>query len=630
MNDKTTVDFLKNKSNRFLFVMIMLCILPVFLWTIGSWRHAQSLNELKQTLDSELKLFSSNIVSELEKYEYLPILLSGDPLLKQLLKKDTHNKDEIDQVNRHLSLIQNTTEVSTVYLMNKTGLTLAASNWDKEDSFVGKNFKFRPYFKNAMQGGIGKYFALGTTSNIPGYYVSYPLINNNEISGVVVVKVSVARLENDWLNAQKEVFISDRNDVIIISGSTPWKFRTLYPINTKKRDELIQSRQYADANLIPIDRGRETTIDDFTKRLSIRTPTAREGNAEGWDTVYLRSLPVIGTDWTIHYVYRQANVRQDVINILIIAAFSWLITVLSILYILQRRSLIASRLEYQERHQRTLEEAAVELEKRVERRTRALSDSNQKLEDEIKERQKAEKDLHLAQDELVQAGKLAALGQMAAGITHEMNQPLTAIRSYADNAKILIERERLTDAQSNLGLITELCARLGKISGQLKVFARKTPSQKEPILLSKIITDTLNLLENSAKLENITITNNCEQNNQLVLGETVRLEQVLLNILRNAVDALSDQNDGLIELNLEHSENRMTLLIRDNGPGFKDNDLKHVFDPFFTTKEVGEGLGLGLSISSRIIQDFGGVLKARNHPDGGAVFSIELLKARDG
>ncbi|WP_417841380.1 sensor histidine kinase [Terasakiella sp.] len=627
-NDKDD-DLLQNRSIKILLVILISIAMPLTLWALAQWTHTNSLNDLRRKLDSRMQLYSSNIVSELEKYEYLPVILARDPILKSLFEGEMLDF-RIDRANRHLSAIEQIAEVSAVYVMTTQGNTVAASNWDEENSFVGKNFRFRPYFKNAMQGRTGHYFALGTTSNIPGYYLSYPIGDGDKIDGVVVVKVSVARLEEAWARAKEEVIVTDRNGVVIISGRDEWRFRTLEKLRPDLRQNLINSRQYSDAQLIPIETGRERIIDDNTKRIAIRHPLANGKDASKWEDIYIRSRPVLGTDWIVHYIFREATLRNDVINTLIIAAFAWLIAILSFLYMLQRRNMINHRLEYQERHRQTLENAAIELEHRVERRTKALSEANKRLEEEIQERHKAEDDLHRAQDELIQAGKLAALGQMAAGITHEMNQPLTAIRSYADNASVLLKRDRLDDVDSNLVQISQLCARLGKISGQLKVFSRKTPSQKEPISLVKVMVDTLTLLESSSKFENTQIINNIKDPSISVLGEAIRLEQVLLNILRNALDALADKAGACIWISAHAQGTRMAIHIRDNGPGFEGDDLERIFDPFFTTKEVGKGLGLGLSISSRIIQDFGGVLKAHNHPDGGAVFTIELLQAAHG
>lgn len=628
--DQKPLDVLQKKSTRLILVALLSIVMPLSLWGLATWTYGRGLDNLRQQLDSRMNLYSSNIVSEVEKYEYLPVILARDPLL-QIILHGKRNAKQVDEANRHLSAIRETTQISAVYVMSAKGITLAASNWEEEASFVGKNFRFRPYFKNAMQGKVGHYFALGTTSKIPGYFLSYPIEDKEGIKGVVVVKVSVARLEKSWARAKEEVVITDNNGVIIISSADEWKFRTFDKLDVDVRKGLLASRQYSNAPLRMLQSGRKRIIDKDTVRLSIRHPLKNStyGNVQDslkWEDIYLRSRPVLGTDWTIHYIFRESQLREDVIENLVIAAFTWLIAILTFLYFLQRRNMVQNRLNFQIRHQKALEEAAVELERRVERRTQALSQANTDLEKEIKERLKTEENLYMAQDELVQAGKLAALGQMAAGITHEMNQPLTAIRSYSDNATVLLERNRIKDVQSNLLQISSLCDRLAKISGQLKLFSRKAPSTIDPLSISKVMDEALTLFKNSAQLDTVVIHNDIQDENIMVLGEMIRLEQVILNILRNALDAMNDITDPTIWISCSIKNRRVAIHIRDNGSGLKDKDMSFIFDPFFTTKEVGEGIGLGLSISSRIIQDFGGVLKASNHIDGGAIFTIDLLQ----
>ncbi len=627
--ERKNEDLLQSKFIRIVLIILLSVVMPLSLWGIAHLTHQNGLTDLRLQLDSRMSLYSSNIVSELEKYEYLPTILARDPILKSLFSGDL-SEEKIDTANRHLGAIRNTAEVSAVYVMDANGLTLSASNWAEETSFVGRNFRFRPYFKNAMKGKIGHYFALGTTSNIPGYYLAYPIGDVDHIKGVVVVKVSVARLEDSWATSKEQVVVTDNNGVIIIASAKEWKFRTFEPLEKEKQKRLIQSLKYSYAPLKRLEIARIRIIDDNTKRISMRHPISTNEDAPDWENVYIRSRPILGTDWTLHYIFKESKLRKAVINSLIIGAFAWLIAILSFLYIMQRRKMVISQIEYQQHHQEILERAAIELEQRVERRTEALSEANARLEEEIEERLKAEEDLHMAQDELVQAGKLAALGQMAAGITHEMNQPLTAIRSYADNAVLLLERQRTDEVRSNLTLISDLCARLGKISGQLKVFARKTPSQKEPVNLNKVMADTLALMDSSSKMDTVQIHNSLASEDLMVLGEAIRLEQVFINILRNALDAMAETPNPEIWISATQQDRRVTLRIRDNGPGFDGQELIRAFDPFFTTKDVGKGLGLGLSISSRIIQDFGGVLKAQNHEEGGAVFLIELMQASNG
>lgn len=620
-------DLLNKKSIRFLLIVLVCVAMPLSLWALAHFTWKKNLEDLHVQLDSRLNLYSSNIVSELEKFEYLPALLARDPVLTALFSPYA-DEIQMDQANRHLEVIRQTAQVSAVYVMDANGTTLVASNWADETSFVGKNFQFRPYFKKAMTGKIGHYFAFGTTSKIPGYFLSFPIEFDEKIVGVVVVKVSMARLEGNWSKSKEHVAVIDENGIIIIASAPEWKYRSFRQLSLRQIEDLRASRQYSNQHLKSIQIAQQSEIHKNTDRLSIKFPLPRAEDKKEWEEIYLRQKHILGTDWTINYIYRQSQLTDEVISTVLTGCFVWLIIILSILYGLQKRNLTLNRLEYQEQHRRALEQAAVELENQVQRRTYALQQTNNRLEGEVFEREKAEKELRQAQDELVQAGKLAALGEMAAGITHEMNQPLTAIRSYADNAQILIERNREKDAQSNLREISSLCERLGGITGQLKVFSRKTPSDKAPVCLATVIKDTLTLLKNSQKIDGVAIHNTLDNDQDLsqlrVLAEPVRLEQVLLNILRNALEAIENRDKPQIWISVEQKEKRLALHVSDNGPGLKPEHLTRIFDPFFTTKKVGKGLGLGLSISSRIIQDFDGVLKVENMKNGGARFTIEL------
>jgi two-component system C4-dicarboxylate transport sensor histidine kinase DctB len=290
------------------------------------------------------------------------------------------------------------------------------------------------------------------------------------------------------------------------------------------------------------------------------------------------------------------------------------------LVVLQRRLALTERLEYQRR-------SRLMLEHRVTERTAELSSANARLTEEVAERERAEEEARRARDDLIQAAKLAALGQMAAGIVHEVNQPISAIRSYAENASLLLERGRIDLVRANLGEITGLTERMAKITRQLKTFARKSSGILTPVSPRAVVEHALGLLGAQTNDLGAEIVFELPEKAPLVMADEARLEQVLVNLLRNALDAVSARNHRLITISLGDDEEHVLLSVRDTGPGIAGEDLPSLFDPFFTTKEVGEGLGLGLSISYGIVQGFGGRIWAANHPDGGAVFTVALRRA---
>jgi two-component system C4-dicarboxylate transport sensor histidine kinase DctB len=295
-----------------------------------------------------------------------------------------------------------------------------------------------------------------------------------------------------------------------------------------------------------------------------------------------------------------------------------------------------------ERHRAyVMEKAAAEqLKAQVEERTRDLRESNASLQTEIDGHRHTEARLRTTQNELVQAGKLAALGQMSAALAHEINQPLAAIRTFMASAKIFARRGDLGQVVSNLDLITDLAERMARITGHLKTFARKSePGHPEPVQVDRAIDGTLFLLENQIKAAGVVVDKTVEPD-LWVLGHAVQLEQVILNLVRNALDSVGDQEHGRITITAQASEGQVSksqvskshvlIKVADNGPGIPASQIDQIFDPFFTTKALGKGLGLGLSISYGIVQDFGGQIHARNLPGGGAELTVELPRHRRG
>lgn len=253
-----------------------------------------------------------------------------------------------------------------------------------------------------------------------------------------------------------------------------------------------------------------------------------------------------------------------------------------------------------------------------------LLSTNKRLAQEIADHKHTSDDLHQTQDELIHAAKLAGLGQMSVAINHELNQPLTAIRSYSDNARAFLERQRYEEAQWNLAQISDLTTQMGKIIKQLMAFAHKGSEHHIAVSLQAVIEDALNLMQSQIERETIQIIKDFPAKDLFVLGDMVQLQQVFVNLISNTIQAMSQSEQRVLYLTMYQEGKLVTTTSRDTGPGISPENLPSLFDPFFTTKKVGEGLGLGLAISYRIIDSFGGSIKASNHPEGGAIFTIKL------
>jgi two-component system C4-dicarboxylate transport sensor histidine kinase DctB len=576
------------------------CVLvPLASYLSSEWARGQALDELAETARARLTLYTATLTAEIEKYRVLPLTLAWDPDVAALLAAP-RDIALIDRVDRKLAALNAGAALSALYVMGRDGMTLAASNWTEESSFIGRNFAFRPYFTDAIAGRVGRYFAMGTTSNIPGYYIAYPVWApvraENQTLGVVVAKIGMDALESAWHQmAGERVFVSDRRGVVFISNVPEWRFRTLAPLDAETRRELERSMQYEGTSLLPL---------------------------PPMDSSLVHQAAVPGTEWTVHVALDNRPVSVRAWSAGFGAGIATLLLLAAGLVVLQRRLALSERLEYQRR-------AHLMLEHRVGERTAELSSANARLTAEIAERERAEQAAERAREDLVQAAKLAALGQMAAGIVHEVNQPIAAIRSYSENAGLLLERGKLDLVRANLLEITGLTERVATITRQLKTFARKSSGVLVPVSPRAAVERSMALLGSQTQALGAEMVLELPDQSPMVLADEARLDQVIVNLLRNALDAVASRNHRLITVSLDQDGDHVLLRVRDTGPGIPEEDLPSLFDPFFTTKEVGVGLGLGLSISYGIVQGFGGRIAAANHEEGGAVFTVALRRAPD-
>ncbi|MBI1207745.1 MAG: sensor histidine kinase [Azospirillum sp.] len=593
---------------------------PVVAWLAGDWAATAEREALRGAAAAALVLYQSNLVSALEKHQTVPFVLSEETEIKALLRQPD-DAALIDRVNRRLEHVTVTSRASAIYLMDAGGNTLAAGNWNTPTSFIGQNFSYRPYFSDAMAGGVGHYYALGSTSRVPGYYISYPVRSVREVIGVVVVKVGIEELEAAWSHGEERVLVTDSDGIVIISNAPEWRFHTLKPLDSEARARIEASQRYIGAPLdaLPIVPARAGDHDE----LAMFQAKSVEANPRiaSVERYLIQGAPVPGSDWYLTVLRRTGTIRLRAASAAVTGGFAATILIFLLFHFWQRRLMWFERLETQRRMR-------VELEDEVALRTADLTAANRRLKQEIAERRRAEEELRAAQTELVQAAKLAALGEIAAGIAHEINQPLAAIRSFADNAVILLERGRDDATRANLGEIAQLTDRMARITRQLKTFARKASGTLEPVVVADAVEEALALLATRLRAGRVDIVRVWPSGHRLwVIGEVVRLQQVLVNLFRNAVDAMAGRPRRILSIELEEQADRVVMRIRDTGPGIAESELPHLFEPFYTTKGLDEGLGLGLSISRGIVRDFGGTLEAANHPGGGALFTLILRRA---
>ena len=564
-----------------------------------------------QRAQATLRLAVEGLTGAIDRFRPLPSLIAERPLLTRALR-EPENEGIVPFLNEQLRQTAFSIGASDVYLMDIGGTTVAASNYRKPLSFVGQNFAYRPYFTVALDGGTGHFAALGTTSGERGYFIAAPVLEDTRIIGVLAVKFTVEEFEEAWRGGTSDIIVTDLNDVVFMSSRDDWHFRHLTPLTSAAMDWITSTRQY------PTDRLRPLEVEGSERRDGHATLSISDAGQISEYLVQSTRIPEAG--WNVSILTPTAFARRQTLLVLAVGAGILLLAGLTAAIVLQRRAQLRERLNAQA-------EARSLAETEVANRTSELNAANAQLRLEVEERRSAENRLRKTQAELVQAGKLAALGQMSAALSHEINQPLAAVKSYADNAISFLDRNRNEEARDNLGRISGMADRMSAISRHLRNFARRPQERLGPVPLLAVIDDAIALMSSRASNQNAMLNFERPGAELFVTGGAVRLQQVVVNLISNALDAMEETPDPTVWITVDASASEIAVLVRDKGPGIDADTLSSLFDPFFTTKATGGGLGLGLSISYNIIKDFGGSLSARNHEDGGAEFRVALMPA---
>nr|WP_225779078.1 ATP-binding protein [Pseudomonas sp. Marseille-Q3773] len=531
----------------------------------------------------QLGLYANALHTLIDRYRALPAVLALDPELVAALQGPVSEPLQ-DALNRKLERINGAANSSTLELLDRTGLAIAASNWRLPSSYVGSNYGFRPYFKQARSQGSGRFYAVGVTSGVPGYFLASAVNDEHgRFLGAMVVKLEFPELEREWRQGSDILLVSDARGITFIANQDGWRYRELQPLTGADRAELAETRQYDKHPLVPLQH-------EVLTRFAENSTLSRVHGPAGTGEYLWESLPLGSEAWTLHLL-RKPQVVADGRNAALAAAAVWLSLVFAALFLSQRLRLARLR-------QRSREE----LKRQVEERTR---------------------ELRTAQEGLVQSAKLAALGQMSAAMAHEINQPLTTQRMQLETLRLLLDHGRYDEARQALEPLEQMLTRMAALTGHLKTFARNSPvGLRERLDLATVVDQALDLLDARMRSEAVDVALYLARP-AWVRGDAIRLEQVLINLLRNALDAMADKRYKRLEIRIEPDGELWRLSVLDSGGGIDEANLAKVFDPFFTTKPVGEGLGLGLAISYGIVHEAGGQLQAENLP-GGARLSLTL------
>lgn len=529
-----------------------------------------------------LSLYQSSMSAELERFSHLTYVLARDPFVVR-----TAEGDNTGILNQRLEDFAAQAGLDAIYLMDDDGITISASNFREVESFVGQNYAFRPYFQNAISGEQGRFYAIGATTGLPGYFIANVVLNDVAApTGVIAIKIDFSNLQDSWRNSGEQVLLANEDGVILLSSDPDWQYRALIPLTDQQQERIRAARQFPGQDLAPLD---WTDLPDDQARIS-----------------GVKRLHLTATDlphgWSLHYF--ESDDRAVARSWLVTAAFVLVVSVAFIVFQIQRARRVSAALARSEQEEVQLREA------------------NERLATEIEDRKTAERRLKRTQGELERASRLAALGQLSASVTHELGQPIAAMRNHLVAAEIGSSGQ--TKLTQNIGNLVD---RMDGITRQLRFFARSESEAFGDVDLCRSVHAALSLVAPNIEQADVTVELDLPEQSVLVRGIALRVEQVITNLLRNAIDAMDETDTPELGIRVTVSEGDATIEIEDNGHGLGDATLAELQEPFVTTRESGRGMGLGLAISASIVKDHDGTMTARNRDGGGTVFCVAFPKA---
>ncbi|SLN27069.1 C4-dicarboxylate transport sensor protein DctB [Pseudooctadecabacter jejudonensis] len=553
------------------------------LGVLAAGLHVVSFSYFKtQEIDraaARLTLYTSTLTSELRHFAHLPFLLSLDPVVVATL-----SGAPAADLDRRLARFSQSAGVDAIYLMDGTGLTVSASNAATPSSFKGQSYGFRPYFQAALRGELGEFYGIGATTGIPGYFYALAVrAATPPDRGVIAIKVDLSEVQDNWQASGERIILANDDGVVLLASDPAWRYRTLTKLSEGQRDRIVASRQFGAEGLAPLDAALDVS--------------AQSAVLDGERLLYLQTgnLP---NGWTLHFF-----VPDDAAW-----ARAWLATGAFLTLLLISFSV------FQVARVRRIRSAL----RRSEREETALRAANAQLAVEIEDRRAAEASLQKTQRELERAGRLAALGQLASSVTHELGQPIAAMRNQLAASEMTVGATPLHDKMQGL------VARMENITRQLKFFSRKGRDRFEVFDLRAAMTATLDLMEATIAARGAHVLLDDVAGDLTLEGNKMRIEQVMTNLIRNALDAVEDADVQNVTIRMGGEADTVWFAVADTGHGLRGQSFDDLREPFATSRESGRGMGLGLTISAGIVTDHGGTITAQDCAAGGAVFHVTL------
>jgi C4-dicarboxylate-specific signal transduction histidine kinase len=579
-------------------------------WSSFELSLSSAIRNADEQTNRRLALFDRTLSAIIERFHYLPATVAEASEVRILLRDPT-NPDTREITNGYLSRLNNTAGSTELFVLDLSGKVIASSNWWAYDSLVGTDLSFRPYFENALANGAGRFYTVGNVSHIPGYYIARRIDTPDGPIGVAVTKINLGEIEANWWRSGELIAIVDNNNVVILSTRPDWRYRPLQHIAITDLERIAAQRPYGENGF-----GEQPIATDIwpSRGSTFALLASTDPDASGYFLIDELRLPAhqwrIVSLTPIWPLVRASGVTA------IAAVLGLAAGLLVLLLWAQRRRIVAQRLAD---HQL--------LEQRIAERTEDLYVTNEALRAEIAERIRAEKAQRETQESLVQAAKLASLGQALAGVAHEVSQPVAALTTHLASAKLIAARDQNADIGGILGTMDKVVDRLAALTGHLKTFARKETQVDVVSDLNTVVANALELLDHKLRNFGIDVEYRRARSPLRVRGNPVHLEQVLINLLSNAADAMEHAAVRILSISIASTDGAIALTVTDTGTGIAPAAKAYLFDPFYTTKDAGRGLGLGLSISYGLVRDMGGSIDVSSKPGKGSSFTIRLLPA---
>ncbi len=555
-------------------MLVFLVVAGAVVWISNVWLTERFTESTRTRAELRLALYSGSIISELQRNSVVPLLLSRDPTLTRALVVG-----DFSITSQRLISYREEIAAESLVLLDRDGRVVAAT--DRQQ--IGESRREEPYFIQALRSDDTVFTTSEIETGAFEFTFARKIETDGQLMGVMLVQVDLGRLEDRWRGTSEAVFVANSEGQIILSTEPRWRGHSeetaveLRSPNSAIQRAIEAAGDWAFSAPGPYFSG-STTL-----RLESRIPF------RGWQLVSFTAY---------------ASVRERVNGVLALEIMGFALLLAGAFYVLSRRARLQSVF--------------------FQRESAELRRLNARLQREIAERQRVERNLEEAEASLQQSSKLAALGEMSAAVSHELNQPLAAMKTYLAGAKLLLQRRRSEEALSSFQRIDDLIERMGGITKQLKSYARKGADAFEEVDVKAALASAITMMEPQLRQMTVEITQTMPREPVMVMADRLRLEQVIINLLRNALDAMKAEDVRELDLIIAEGD-EVVLTVRDNGRGI--DDLDALFEPFYTTKKPGDGVGLGLAISSGIVKDLGGRLTARNGERGGAVFEVRLPRA---